>query len=211
MTARSAAGEVRGETDAVLLSTPAYVAADLVAALDPGASEALRAIRYPPVAVCACVYPREAVQHPLDGFGFLVPTRERRRILGTIFSSTLFPGRAPEGRVLLTTFVGGARRPETGAQSDAEIAAIVQEELAEILGAAPRAERVHITRWQRATPQYEIGHGERIGRLEAAEGRMPGLFFCANYRGGVAMGDCIKSAAGMAERLAAFLGRAGRD
>lgn len=206
VTTKRSAGEIREAAGAVLVSTPAYSAADLVAPLVPDAAEALRAIRYPAVAVCASVYPRSAVTHPLDGFGFLVPTREKRRILGTIFSSTLFPGRAPEDRVLLTTFVGGARRPDTGAQTDSDIVATVQGELAELLGAAPAAERVHVTRWQRAIPQYELGHGGRMDRLEAAESREPGLFFCANYRGGVAMGDCIKSASAMAQRIAEFLG-----
>ncbi len=205
--AATAAGEARFEASAVVVATPAYAAARLVAPLLPAAAAALEAVPYPPVTVCACAYPRAAVEHPLDGFGVLVPSRERRAVLGSIFSSTLFPGRAPAGSVLLTTFVGGARNPERALQDDEMIVATVQAELSRLVGAPGTAQFVRVTRWPRAIPQYTLGHLQRMAQVERAEQDRPGLFFCANYRGGVAVGDCVKSAAAIAGRIVQALGR----
>jgi oxygen-dependent protoporphyrinogen oxidase len=145
------------------------------------------------------------VRHALDGFGFLVPAKENRRILGTIFSSTLFANRAPEGIVLLSSFVGGMRQPELARADEEAIARLVQEELAEILGAPVHARWVRVTRWLRAIPQYTLGHLERIARVEAAERELPGLYFCANYRGGISVADCVKSASATADRVVSTL------
>jgi protoporphyrinogen/coproporphyrinogen III oxidase len=191
---------------AVLLATPAAPAAKLIAPFAPQAAVALAAIPYPPVAVAISAYRRSAIAHALDGFGFLVPQRERRRILGTIFSSTLFDQRAPPELALLTTFLGGMRQPDVAQLEPGEIADIAQAELAALLGAPARAEFVRVTRWPRAIPQYTLGHLDRIARVEQAERDLPGLFFCANYRGGIAVGDCIKSADRAARSVAQFLG-----
>lgn len=189
----------------VLLSLPAYTAANLAAPFAPRASAALAAIPYPPVAVAASAYRKGSSAHALDGFGFLVPQGEERQILGTIFSSTLFDNRAPRGLDLLTTFVGGMRQPALAQREESEIAELVQAEHASILGAAPRAEFVKVRRWPRAIPQYTLGHLARIAQIEKAERDVPGLFFCANYRGGVSIGDCIRSAEGIAARALSFL------
>jgi len=207
VTALKAGSEARFEAGAVVVATPAYAAARLVAPFAPTAAAALEAIAYPPVAVCACAYPRAAVEHPLDGFGVLIPRREQRAVLGTIFSSTLFPGRAPVGGVLLTTFVGGARNPERALQTDQAVAATVQGELAGLLGAKGPPEFIRIRRWPQAIPQYTLGHLQRISEVERTEQDRPGLFFCANYRGGVAVGDCVKSAATTADRVVKTLGQ----
>ncbi len=190
---------------AVVLALPAYAAATLAAPFAPRAAAALGAIPYPPVAVAASAYRKGAIARGLDGFGFLVPQREGRRILGSIFSSTLFAGRAPDGFDLLTTFAGGMRQPALAQGSEAEIAEAVQAEHAEILGAPPRADFMQVRRWPRAIPQYTLGHLARIAQVEDAERELPGLFFCANYRGGVSIGDCIRSAAVIAEQAGAFL------
>jgi len=207
VTARSADAyrDIRART--LVVATPAHAAAGLVAPYLPNAGAALAAIEYPPVAVAVSAYRRDAVRHALDGFGVLVPQRERRRILGTIFSSSLFDNRAPPELALLTTFVGGMRQPEIARLDDAEISAIVQSEHAAMLSAPPRAEFVRIKRWERAIPQYTLGHLDRMSAIEAAERDFPGLFFCANYRGGVAIGDCIKSADHIANRVATSLRR----
>ena len=189
----------------VLLSLPAYAAANLAAPFAPRAAAALEAILYPPVAVAVSAYRRGSIAHALDGFGFLVPQCEGRQILGTIFSSTLFDNRAPRELDLLTTFVGGMRQPALAQLDESEIAELVQAEHASILGAAPRAEFVKVRRWPRAIPQYTLGHFARIAQIEEAERTIPGLFFCANYRGGVSIGDCIRSADGTAARVASFL------
>ncbi len=190
---------------AVVLAVPAYAAARIVKPLDADAARALDAIVYPPVAVVAAAYRRSDVAHPLDGFGFLAPKKETPPVLGSLFSSTMFANRAPEGTVLLTTFVGGQRNPELAQASEDEIAAGVQQALARYLGAAVPLWSV-VTRWPQAIPQYTLGHRERIAAVERAEARAPGLYFCANWRGGVSIGDCIKSGHATAERLDRELG-----
>lgn len=187
----------------VIVAVPAYAAKALVAPLAPDAAQALGEMIYPPVASVVSAYRREDVGHPLDGFGFLVPEKERRKILGTIFSSTLFPGRGPDGMVVLTTFVGGMRQPELARAADEEIAALAQAENAALLGAAPRAALARVTRWAQAIPQYSLGHLARVARTEAAEAALPGLHFAANWRGGISVGDCVKSGFAVAERIAA--------
>ncbi len=189
----------------VVCAAPAPAAADIVQDFDAAAAAALRQFAYAPVVSVASLYRREDVQHPLDGFGFLVPRVEGRRILGTLFSSSMFPGRAPAGYVLLTTFAGGRRNPDVLALDDDAIRAVVAEELAGLVGAHGTAAWHAITRWRAAIPQYTLGHFDRVGAVEAAEQRAPGLFFCASYRGGVSVGDCVKSAHATAERAAAHL------
>jgi protoporphyrinogen/coproporphyrinogen III oxidase len=193
---------------AVVLSVAAGAAAELVRVLAPAAAEALAAIDYAPVAVAASAYRRADVAHPLAGFGFLVPKKERRAILGSLFSSSMFAGRAPDGAVLLTSFIGGRRNPELPAKPDAELAPMVHAELAALVGAAGAPLWTEITRWPRAIPQYDLGHLGRLAHVDAAENALPGLRFCASYRGGVAVGDCIKSAHATAEAMAELLAAA---
>lgn len=187
----------------LLLAMPAEPTARLLRTLAPLAAAALEAIPYPPVAAVVSAYSRSDIDHALDGFGFLVPEKERRRILGTIFSSALFENRAPEGIALLTTFVGGMRQPELARQEEDRIAAMVHDELAQLIGARARPRWTQVTRWARAIPQYTLGHGQRMAVLDAAERELPGLGFCANFRGGISVADCIKSGHAMAERIIA--------
>jgi oxygen-dependent protoporphyrinogen oxidase len=118
---------------------------------------------------------------------------ERRRILGTLFSSSMFDGRAAKDTALLTTYVGGERDPGLASLPDAELATIVREELAALLGARGEPRFCAVTRWPRAIPQYTLGHLERLRRTEQVQTALPGVFLCASYRGGVAVGDCIQS------------------
>ena len=171
----------------------------------PVAAEALREIPYPPVTVVASAYRRREILHPLDGFGFLAPAKERPAVLGTLFSSTMFENRAPSEVAVLTTFVGGRRNPELAAAGDADVRGAVQEELARLLGAGADPMWSEITRWPRAIPQYTMGHLQRIAKVEEAERSIPGLYFCANYRGGVSIGDCVKAGHATAERVAGHL------
>ena len=191
---------------AIVLAVPAYTGAKLVATLAPEAATALAAIPYPAVVVVYSCYERRAIAHALDGFGVLVPECEHRNTLGTIFSSTLFEDRAASGMVLLTTFIGGTRQPELAALDDEKIAALVHAEHASILGATAPPESVRVRRWPLAIPQYTRGHASRIAQVEKAERDCPGLFLRANYRGGVSVGDCIKSARQAATEVIAFLG-----
>lgn len=194
---------------AVLLATPADTAAQLLRPHARSAADALEAIPYPPVASVASAYARADVAHALDGFGFLVPKKEQRRILGTIFSSTLFGRRAPEGMVLLTTFVGGMRQPELAELDEDAIASSVQGELVALLGVRAAPQRTWVKRWKRAIPQYTLGHLARVAAIEQAEGVLPGLFCCANYRGGISVADCIKSSRRASDSVAQYLGPTG--
>jgi len=193
---------------AVVIATPAYAAAELVKELAPAAAAALQDIPYPPVTVVASAYRRRDILHPLDGFGFLAPARERPAVLGTLFSSTMFENRCSSELAVLTTFVGGRRNPELATASDADVLASVQAELERLLGAGAGPLWTEVTRWPRAIPQYTRGHLGRIARIEEAERAMPGLHFCANYRGGVSIGDCVKAGHATAERLAAHMNSA---
>lgn len=191
----------------VVLATPADAAAALLRPHAADAATALAAIAYAPVATVASAYDRAAIAHPLDGFGCLVPRREQRRLLGVLFSSSMFDGRAPADQVLLTSFVGGMRQPPLAGLPEDELAELVRAEHQALLGARqpPRFQRV--TRWARAIPQYTLGHAARLARAEVARQALPGLFFCANWTGGVAVGDCIRNGHGCAQAVHEHLGR----
>jgi protoporphyrinogen/coproporphyrinogen III oxidase len=198
-------GDIQIRAGAVVLAVPADAAAALVAAFLPDAAAALDAIPYAPVASVVRAYDRSAVVHALDGFGFLAPRVEKRRILGCLFSSSMFAGRAPPESVLVTTFVGGRRNPDLALQSEDDIERNVSDELVQLIGARGAPVLSTVTRWRRAIPQYTLGHLERVRRATEAEPALPGLFLCASWRGGVAVGDCIRSAHETAERITAFL------
>jgi oxygen-dependent protoporphyrinogen oxidase len=190
------------EADAAVLAMPADGAADAVAAVDPAAADRLRAIPYAPVAVVHLGFPRAAVGHALDGFGFLVPSSERLSVLGTLFPSSIFPGRAGEGTVLLTSMVGGARHPALVELDDDALVALVRADLQRALDVRAPPAFVRIVRWPRAIPQYTVGHAERVAAVEAAELRRPGLYFTGNAYRGVSFNECVKHAAPLAERIA---------
>ncbi len=191
---------------AVVLATPAYAAATIVEPLAPKSSQALRAIEYAPVSVVATAYRRADIMHPIEGFGCLVPKIEKRRILGSLFSSSMFAGRAPEGTVILTTFVGGRRNPDIAALPDKELVATVHNDLSALVGAKAAPLWSAITRWRQAIPQYDLGHRERLAEVDRAEAAVPGLWFCANYRGGVSVSDCVKNGHAIAAKVKAQLG-----
>ena len=188
----------------VVLAVPAYDAARIVDRIAPDAAAALEAIAYPPVATVASCYRRADVAHPLDGFGFLAPRKESPPILGCLFSSSMFPGRADDSTVLLTTFIGGVRSGPLAMRSEDELTADVTAALRRYLGAQRPLWQV-ATRWPRAIPQYTLGHLQRIAAVERAEAAVPGLRLCANWRGGVSVADCIKSAHAAVEAVQQFL------
>mgnify|MGYP006276509765 CR=1 FL=1 len=185
----------------VVIATPARHAAPMVRHLVPAAADALASIEYAPVAVAATAYRRSDIAHPLSGFGFLVPKCEHRSVLGSLFSSSMFDGRAPSDSVLLTTFIGGRRNPELPGQDDATITKLVHAEMVDLVGARQAPLWIQVTRWPQAIPQYDLGHLRRLSPVAAAESAIPGLHFCASYRGGVAVGDCIKAGHATAEAV----------
>jgi len=184
------------------LTTPAHALASLPLPRKVSDSLApLREIEYPPVAVVALGYDRSQIAHALDGFGGLIPEMENRDALGVLFSSSLFSGRAPQGKALLTAFVGGARQPELARKPVEEIVAIAQCEVSELLGAKGDPEFVETTVWPKAIPQYNVGYGEFLSAMTAAEQAHPGLHLLGNYRRGISVGQCILNAAETVEPL----------
>lgn len=191
----------RLEATDVVLAVPAYAAAALIDTHSPTLAEALRGISYPPVAEVFLGYRQDQCGRPLDGFGYLIPAVEQRSILGTIWSSALFPGRAPDGHCALTTFVGGSRQPAMVALPDAELLANVRRELAEIMAVRGEPVYARVIRWEKAIPQYDLGHRKVMAMVDALEASHPGLVVCSNYRGGIAVGDCVRNGKEVAGRI----------
>ena len=174
---------------------------------EAGALAVMREIPQPAVASVFLGFRREDVAHPLDGFGMLTPAVEKRRILGTLFSSTLFPGRAPEGHVALTTFVGGSRQPELCAQSDAALIVMVQEELANLLGVRGTPVISRVQRWPRAISQYVVGFQKFKDACYAVEAAAPGLFLGGPCCDGVSLSNCISAGQRLADATARRIAR----
>ena len=167
----------------------------------------LEHVSYPPVSVVAMGFPRAAVEHPLDGFGLLVPEAETDcRTLGTLFSSTVFPDRAPEGRVLLTTFVGGTRDPDLARAPDDEVYEAVHHDLRHLLGAHDPPVFQQRRLWPHALPQYHVGYGKVKDGIDQIEADCPGLHLAGNYRAGVSVGEAAASGDAAAQRLVEQLG-----
>lgn len=190
-----------GEFDVVLFAVPATALAQLtVGSLGERPLAGLEAIPHPPVSSLFLGYRREQIRHPLDGFGGLVPAIERRQVLGILFSSTLFPNRAPAGHVALTLFVGGMRQPELARLEPAELLARVAPDLRDLVGAEGDPVFVRRTYWPRAIPQYAPGYSRWLDLIGGLENQYPGLFIGGNARDGISVPDCIKSGRKLAER-----------
>lgn len=189
------------EAVAVVLTVPAYAASEIIRPIDPEMATSLASIYYPPVAEVFLGYKSEQIKRTLDGFGFLIPARENRRILGTIWSSVLFPGRSPEGHVAFTTFVGGSRQPQLTALDDTSLLSLVKDELSLIMGVDQEPVFSHISRWNQAIPQYNMSYGKVLQAMERFEENFRGAFLSGNYRGGISVGDCIMSAELVSERI----------
>jgi len=184
----------REEFDAVVAAAPAWAQARILKDLSPGIAGELETIPYPPVAVVCLGYDRSAIGPGVDGFGFLVPSRERRHILGTVVDSNVFPNRAPAGKVLLRTLVGGARSPDLAELPDQQLTQRVLADLKDITGIAAEPEFVSIYRHERAIPQYLVGHGDRLARIDQELERFPGLLLTGNAYRGVSLNDCVLNA-----------------
>ena len=191
--------------DAVVYAAPAHCIDEID--LDFPAGDrvgTLASIGHPPVAVLVLGFRREDVAHPLDGFGFLVPEVERRHVLGVLFSSTLFPARAPDDHVTLTAFVGGVRNPDLAHADQPTITARVMDDLRALLGAKgePTFRAFHL--WPKAIPQYDLSYGRFKDIMDEAERRNPGFALAGSYREGVALGEAIASGEEAAARVAAL-------
>jgi oxygen-dependent protoporphyrinogen oxidase len=199
-------GHDRWDADAVVLACPAYEQATILADHDGELAELVAGIPYNRVAVVALGYRQEHVPVSLDGFGFLVPQRDRRDLLGVQWCSSIFPERAPPGTVLLRAMCGGWSRPEMVGWDDGRLLAAVRGELRAAMGVTAEPVFHRIVRWEKAIPQYHLGHLDRVARVEDRARRHPGLFLAGNAYRGVAMNDCTEQAAALAGEVAHFLG-----
>ncbi len=172
-------------------------------------TEAFAEISHPPVTSVALGFRREDVAHSCQGFGMLIPKIEGFKILGTIFSSALFPNRAPAGHLALTSYVGGARYPELAALPPEKLVETVLADLRRLLGVRGQPVFTHCAVYPRAIPQYNVGYGRYRELLTSIEAKAPGLFFAGHYRDGVSLGDSIVSGCNVVARVENFLKIAG--
>lgn len=178
----------------VIIATPSFVASRLIAPLSNELSQLLDEIEYPPLSIAHLAYARSQVGSALNGFGFLAAPGENLNILGCVWNTSLFEGRAPQGKVMMTVFIGGARQKELARLGDAELASVAHIELQKILSISGEPYVISITRYERAIPQYNLGHRERARSIEKLLAEIRGLHLSGNYLRGVSTGDCIKEA-----------------
>jgi oxygen-dependent protoporphyrinogen oxidase len=206
--AEAAGGTASHEAEAVVYTGPAHALPSITwpARLAPEL-QVIQGVRYPPVATLTLGFRRGDVAHPLDGFGVLVPEREPFAVLGALFTSTTFAGRAPDGCVAVTCFLGGTRRPDLGAAPARHALRVALADLRALLGVRGAPVYVKHVRWPLAIPQYDIGHAAVRDAAAAAERRCEGLYFVGQFRDGVSVGDCVAAGYDTAARVAADLAR----
>jgi protoporphyrinogen/coproporphyrinogen III oxidase len=195
------------DADAVILATPAFAAAGLLAPLDDVLARRLAGIEYASSATVTLGFRAEDVAHALVGFGFVVPFSEGRPLLACTFASRKYPGRAPEGHELLRAFVGGARRPDLVALDDETLVRTVRAELRALLGITADPMLVRVDRYRRAMPQYAVGHLDLVDAIEARAAALPGVALAGAAYRGVGIPDCIHGGELAADALAERLGR----
>ena len=194
---------------AVVIATPTNIASQILLGLSDKFAPLFSRIEYAPVAVVSACYRREQMQRPPTGFGFLVPRSEGLRVLGTVFNSTLFAGRAPDGMVCFTSFAGGATDPKLCELSDEEITETICAEVARVLGIKGKPVATNLHRHTRAIPQYNLGHSQIVKSLGALTAAMPGLFLAGNYLSGPSIGACVEQAFRTAEAVRVYLASIG--
>jgi len=185
----------------LVCSCPTFAAAEMFAASDPELSAALDAIPYAPIVVVATGHRRADIAHALDGFGFLIPRSEGPRTLGSIWTSSIFAGRAPADHVQFRSMLGGAGDPTAMELSDDELWETLRRELDPLIGIRDDPVFMRIYRWRKGIPQYTLGHIGRRARLEELASRRPGLYLVGNAFYGVGLNDCVKMAHRIAEQI----------
>ncbi|HIJ88769.1 MAG TPA: protoporphyrinogen oxidase [Desulfuromonadales bacterium] len=182
------------EADQVIMASPAFAAAEMLAQLDNGISAALRQIPYASMTVVCFGYRREQIKRSLDGFGYLIPKKEGRSTLGTLWDSSMFENRAAGNKVLLRSMMGGACFPEYVNLSDDEVVARVRQDLQMTMGIDTAPEFVRVFRHPQAIPQYTVGHGARLQKLADLLKAHPGLILTGNSYRGIGLNDCVAAA-----------------
>ncbi|MDB4988322.1 MAG: Protoporphyrinogen oxidase, aerobic, HemY [Myxococcaceae bacterium] len=196
--------EVQGAVrsyDAVVLALPSYVAAQVVRGFDASLSRALSEIDYASAATITLSWPRAAIPHPLDAFGYVVPAIEQRSVIASTWASVKYERRAPVDKALLRVFVGGHRGQHLVQYDERELIGIAKRELGELIGVSAAPEWTRVQRYVRAMPQYHVGHLDRVARIEALERQHEGFALAGNAYRGVGIPDAVKSGEDAAARL----------
>ena len=197
-------GEPPIAADALVFATPAFGAAGLLEPLDATLAGMLGGIPYASTATVTLGYRREGFSHSLDGYGFVIPRIERRVLLASTWSSSKWDHRAPDGSVLIRSYVGGAGRDAALERSDEELVELVRADLRHVMGVTEEPVLARVFRWPRAMPQYLVGHLERLAVIEERLKRWPGVFLAGAAYRGVGIPDCIRDGLSAAERVRAY-------
>jgi len=197
--------EIEYECDAVVVSTPAYAASSMLTELDAELSKLLSSIPYAPISVVAAAFDEKGAKDKVDGFGYLVPRAEKRKVLGVLFDSSIFPNRAPNGKVLLRGMIGGARNPEYALLPEKKVVDFFLEEIRETLGIKAEPHRVWFFRHEKGIPQYNRDHQSKLKAIDERLSNLPGLFLNSNAYRGIGLNDCVRNGRLTAERIIEFL------
>jgi len=189
------------ETDSVVMASPSYAVSDMLRSMDRPLSNLVAEIPYPSLAVVCLGYRKEKITAPVDAFGFLIPSGEKRKILGTLYDSSIFPNRAPEGYVLLRSMVGGARASVLARENESKIADLVQSELATIMNIRSAPDFVKVYKHEMAIPQYTVGHLERLRNIESLLQKHKNLYLTGNAYRGIGVNDCVENSLILAEKM----------
>lgn len=193
------------ESDALLTTVPAHLLSKFISTFDSKLPDHLNAIYYPPVLVLFLSYNKKAIAQKLDGFGFLIPSKEKKKFLGAIWSSTIFENRAPADKAAFTLFIGGARNPNFKIEDSEAAIKDVIEEFHKIMRINELPLLVRWKFWEKAIPQYNLGYVEHEQYFEKFEKENPGIFLGGNFRGGISVGDCIKTSYNHFEKIRDYI------
>lgn len=188
------------DAESIISTVPAYITSDIFNGWDEQLIKHLNEIYYPPVLVLYLGYNRSAINRPLDGFGFLIPSKEKKNFLGAIWSSVIFPNRSSEQTAAFTLFIGGSRNPEVGNADRDILVKRVRKEFELLMKINSEPVYLSTRFWERAIPQYNLGYIEHENYFDEFEKKNPGIILSGNYRGGISVGDCIKNAELVAEK-----------
>ena len=191
---------------AVVSAIPAYAYPSAMEFLTPEITTLLKTFEYAPIAVVFLGYHQwDKSAHPLNGYGFLVPQRENRRILGVLWNSAIFPERAPIGGAALTVYIGGARQPELVQLDNEALLQIALNELKDLMHVKAQPDQWLVKTYARAIPQYTIGHEDRVAHLYQFQQTVPGFYFAGNFLEGVSVSDCMKNGSQVANKVLLYL------
>lgn len=179
------------EADQIVLATPAYEAAELIAPFSADAASQLRSINYAPVAIINLGYPLSSLRKPFSGSGCLIPKKEKRELLGFRLNSNLYAGRAPSGKLVVTCFLGGVRNQAVATQSDEDLIQIAIKEIVLLLDLAGQPDFIHLVRHQKAIPQYDLQHLSKLETISKELAQIEGMHLAGNYFKGVSVWDCL--------------------